>query len=361
MRNDRPVTAEAMPHAGRTSRPGVVPAGPARQHPASDGAGPAAGSLPPRPEEIAALRGFSRFYTRKLGLLEDTLLDSELSLTDARILFELAARGRCVAVDLVRELRIDPGYLSRRLSSLARRGLLNRSRDPDDRRRVALALSDRGRTSFERLDTASNAQVGELLARLPGRARGELLAALRAVERLLEPAAPPKGPQPDDGITLRPHRVGDIGWVAHRHGVLYAQEYGWDGRFEALVAEIAARFVREFDPQSERCWIAELDGRPVGSVFLVRESATVARLRLLYVEPEARGRAIGGRLVEACIAFAREHGYRELVLWTNDVLVSARRIYEAAGFRLVAEQRHHSFGKDLVGQDWALRLDDPAT
>ena len=303
----------------------------------------------PTPDQIARLRRFSRFYTRKLGLLQHTLLDSELSLTEARVLYELAAGQACVASVLARAMRVDPGYLSRRLSALVRRGLVSRAGTDIDRRRRTLALTPAGRAVFADLDAAANTQVAQMLAPLADDARAELVGAMGDIERLLEPDA--LAP-----VVLRGHRVGDIGWVTHRQGLLYAQEYGWDASYEALVAEIAARFVREFDPRHERCWIAEIEGRVVGSVFLVRESPAVARLRLLYVEPVARGRAIGRRLVDECIAFARAHGYTRLVLWTNDVLVSAGRIYRAAGFRLVREEAHHAFGKDLVSQDWELAL-----
>jgi DNA-binding MarR family transcriptional regulator/N-acetylglutamate synthase-like GNAT family acetyltransferase len=304
------------------------------------------------PDPIEAVRRFSRFYTQQLGLLDDGLLDSEFSLTQSRILYELAHRDGLTATGLARELSIDAGHLSRILKRFEVRGLLRRKPSPADARQALLALTAAGRAAFAPLDRGSRAQIEQLLAPLASDARAELQRAMQAIERLLgAPAAAPAVP-----YLLRPHQVGDIGWIAHRQGLLYAEEYGWDESFEALVAEIAARFVKRFDAARERCWIAEREGAIVGSVFLVRQNQRVAKLRLLYVEPAARGLGIGARLTDECIRFARAKGYKTLTLWTNDVLVSARRIYQAAGFRLVKEERHHSFGKDLVGQNWSLAL-----
>jgi DNA-binding MarR family transcriptional regulator/GNAT superfamily N-acetyltransferase len=301
---------------------------------------------------VAALRRFSRFYTRQLGLLDEGLLASGFSLTEVRVLYELAHRDGLSAADLGRELALDAGYLSRILRRFQARGLLERSAQPGDARRSTLALTAKGRKTFSPLEAASNTQAAALIAHLDAGAQAELRAAMASVERLLSPAAK-AAPEP---IVLRPHQAGDIGYVAHRQGLLYAREYGWDETFEALVAEIGARFVRKFDPKWERCWIAEQGARIVGSVFLVRKSVRVAQLRLLYVDPAARGQGLGARLVDECIRFARAKGYRQMVLWTNDILHAARHIYESRGFVLQSLERHRSFGKDLVGQHWALTL-----
>jgi DNA-binding MarR family transcriptional regulator/GNAT superfamily N-acetyltransferase len=303
---------------------------------------------------VAAVRRFSRVYTRQLGLLDEHLLASEFSLTEVRVLFELAHRDGLAAADLVRDLGLDAGYLSRILRRFGAAGLVRRSRARDDARRSVLTLSARGRAAFAPLERTSSEQVAALLERMHPDEQRDLVASMARIERALTSSAP--GAQGAVPITLRHHRVGDIGWIAHRQGLLYAQEYGWDQSFEALVAEIGARFVREFDPKSERCWIAEQGGHIVGSVFVVRKSARIAQLRLLYVEPSARGQGIGQRLVGECIAFARTNGYRKLSLWTNDVLDAARHIYAAAGFVLVKKERHRSFGKSLVGQHWDLTL-----
>lgn len=301
--------------------------------------------------QIETVRAFNRFYTRQLGLLEAGLLNSPFSLTEGRILYELAHGEGLSAAALARELRRDPGYLSRLVNRLARAGMVGRTRSASDRRRSILTLTPAGKAAFGRLDQASRDQVAGMLANLDGGERNRLVAAMAAVRRLL-------GDRPAEPVTyvLRPLRSGDIGWITHRQGLLYASEYGWNEEFEALAARILADFVTGFDPRREAAWIAERDGEVVGSVFVVRQTDEVAKLRLLYVEPSARGLGIGRRLVAECVAFARARGYRTLTLWTNDVLTSARRIYEAAGFRLVGEDRHHSFGKDLVGQNWERAL-----
>jgi DNA-binding MarR family transcriptional regulator/GNAT superfamily N-acetyltransferase len=303
-------------------------------------------------QTVAALRRFSRFFTRQLGLLDEHLMDSGHSLTEVRVLYEIAHRTEPAAADLVRELVLDAGHLSRLLRRLAARGLLRQRGDAADRRRSVLALTAAGRKAVAALDSAASAQAAALIAHLDAGRAAELRAALRTIEGALSPSerAPP------EPIVLRAHQVGDIGWIAHRQGLLYAQEHGWDQTFEALVAEIGAKFVRGFDPTRERCWVAEQGGRIVGAVFVVRKSARVAQLRLLYVEPAARGQGLGARLVDECIAFARAKGYRTLMLWTNDVLHAARRLYEARGFALDKQQRHRSFGKALVGQFWTLAL-----
>lgn len=299
---------------------------------------------------VAAVRRFNRFYTRQIGVLRQGLLDTPYSLAEARVLYELAHRDQPSASELGQALQLDPGYLSRMLRGFERGGLLRRRPAPDDARRSLLSLTAAGCEAVAELESRSDADAAALLGTVGEAQRPRLLQAMAIIESLLEPGAEPRP------WLLRQHRPGDMGWITHRHGLLYAREYGWDGSFEALVAEITTAFVRKHDPARERCWLAERDGEILGSVLLVKDSKTVARLRLLLVEPAARGLGIGRRLVEECIRFAREAGYRKLTLWTNDVLVSARRIYEAAGFRLVEEERHHSFGQDLVGQTWELKL-----
>ncbi|GEO14155.1 bifunctional helix-turn-helix transcriptional regulator/GNAT family N-acetyltransferase [Microvirga aerophila] len=305
----------------------------------------------PSPEQIAQFRRFSRFYTRQIGLLDEGLLESEFSLTEVRVLYELAHRTGLTATELGRDLGLDRGYLSRLLKGFEARGLIKRIPIEGDGRQVLVALTDTGRSVFDPLNRASDAQVASILTALSPGERERLVQAMGTVERLLDPNTPS-----GNCYRLRSLQVGDVGWIAHRQGLLYAQEYGWDETFEALVAEIAASFVRSFDPTRERCWIAEREGEILGSVFLVRQSDEVAKLRLLYVEPHARGLGLGRRLVEECIGFARAKGYRTLTLWTNDVLLAARAIYKAEGFYLVKEEAHHSFGKDLIGQNWDLDL-----
>lgn len=305
---------------------------------------------PATPDQIDQVRRFNRFYTRQIGLLEERLHRSDYSLTEARVLYELAQGQAPTATDIARSLGLDAGYLSRILKKFDKRGFLTRLPCPEDRRQTRLALTDAGQAAFAPLNQASQDEVAGLLDDLPPDRRAALIGALSKTQAVLgdPPAAVP--------YLLRPHRTGDIGWITHRQGLLYAEEYGWDETYEALVAEILGGFVKQFDPRCEASWIAERDGEIVGSVFLVRASAEIAKLRLLYVEPSVRGLGLGRRLVEECIRFARAKGYWTLTLWTNDVLVSARRIYQAAGFRLIEEERHHSFGHDLVGQNWDLDL-----
>lgn len=301
--------------------------------------------------DILAVRAFNRFYTRLVGALDEQLLGSGFSLPEARLIYELAARGETTAADLAADLSLDPGYLSRLVRALADRGLVARTPSANDGRETLLALTPAGMAAFAPLEQKSNDAVGALLAPLTEPARRDVVAATRTITRAFAPsdkAAPT--------TVLRRHQPGDIGWVTHRQGKLYAEEYGWDETYEALVAEILAAFVKNFDAHRERAWIAEVDGAISGSVFLVKQSDAIAKLRLLYVEPAARGQGLGKRLVEECIAFARGTGYRTLTLWTNDVLSAARHIYEQAGFRLVSQGRHKSFGKDLVGQTWELAL-----
>jgi DNA-binding MarR family transcriptional regulator/GNAT superfamily N-acetyltransferase len=300
---------------------------------------------------VASVRRFSRFYTQRIGALEEGLLKSAFSLTEVRVLYELAHRERPTAAALARDLGLDAGYLSRILGRFARRGFVRRTPSDTDARRSLLELTDRGAKTIGPLEARSSEEIRGLLGALSDADQTRLVQAMGTVETLL-------GARPGEAAAyvLRPHRPGDVGWVVHRHAALYAQEYGWNEEFEALVAEVGAKFIRDYDPQRERCWIAERDGEPVGSVFLVNKSKTVAQLRLLLVEPGARGLGIGKRLVEECVRFARQAGYRKIMLWTNSVLHAARRIYEAAGFRLVSEQPHRSFGKALVGQTWELEL-----
>lgn len=278
-------------------------------------------------------------------------LDSPFSLTEARVLYELAHREGPTAAALAVELGLDAGYLSRILRAFEQRGFLQRARSKADGRRAHLRLTARGRKAFAPLDTRSRDDVAALLGRLPAARQQRLVEALQTVEEVLGGTAERAGP-----YVLRGHQAGDLGWVVHRHAVLYAEEYGFNEAFEALVATVVADFVRRFDPRRDHCWIAEKDGAPVGSVFCVHRSARVAQLRLLLVEPTARGSGLGARLVDECIRFARSAGYRTLTLWTNSVLVAARRIYQAAGFRLIRSERHRSFGRDLVGETWELRL-----
>lgn len=278
-----------------------------------------------RPESV---RAFNRFYTRQIHLLQESILDSPLSLTEARVLFELAQTEQTTATALTAQLGLDPGYLSRILDAFARKGYLKKQ-PGNDRRQRELKLTAAGRKAFQSLDKKSHQEAAAMLAKLSEPDQSTLIAAMKTIENIL-------APKPQAPYTLRSHRPGDIGWITHRHGVLYAQEYGWDEKFEALVAGIAQKFIENFEPQHERCWIAEQDGSIIGSVMIVKKTAAVAKLRLLYVEPTARGLGLGGRLVQECIQFAREKNYRKITLWTNSMLLAARRIYERAGFRLVA-------------------------
>lgn len=302
---------------------------------------------------VAAVRRFSRFYTRRIGLLHEGLLGGPLSLTEGRLVWELAQAETLTAKELSAGLDLDSGYLSRLLRGLEERGLIEKRPSMADGRQVLLSLTPAGRDAYAAMDARSREEIGAMLGRLSPPQRHQLAEALGTAERLLGGGEPAKPAVP---YILRPPRPGDMGWVVHRQGALYAQEYGWDESFEALVAEIVAGFVRNFDPKRERCWIAEREGRVVGSVFLVHHNDKVAKLRLLYVEPDARGLGIGRRLVEECIGFARQVGYARMTLWTNDILVAARRIYQAAGFRRVAAERHRSFGHDLIGENWELEL-----
>ncbi len=300
---------------------------------------------------VEGVRRFNRFFTRRIGVLREGLLHSPYSLAEARVLYEVAHGEGLTASDLARDLGLDPGYLSRILARFEGRGLLERVPSEADGRRRLLRLTAAGEDAFSELDRRSREEVAGMLRGLSEGDQDRLLDATRTVEEVFgEDGSPP------EPFLLRRHEPGDMGWVVQRHGELYYREYGWDERFEALVARIVADFVDGYDPEGERCWIAEVGGKNVGCVFVVRHSDEVAKLRLLLVEPEARGMGLGARLVEECVRFARDRGYGKLVLWTNSVLTSARRIYEEQGFELVEEEEHHSFGADLVGQNWELEL-----
>jgi DNA-binding MarR family transcriptional regulator/N-acetylglutamate synthase-like GNAT family acetyltransferase len=304
-------------------------------------------------DRIEAVRYFNRFYTRQIGVLREGLLHSPYSLTEARILFELAHRDHLTASDLCRELGLDAGYLSRILARLEQQGLVDRVRSETDGRQRLLRLTPEGEKAFAPLDQRARDEVGEMLNELSEGDQERLLKAIHTIENLLDKG---KGFKFSEPFFLRSHEPGDMGWIIHRHGALYAQEYGWDERFEALVAQIVADFIDHYNPARERCWIAEMDGEIVGSVVVVQAGETVAKLRLLLVEPRVRGLGLGTRLVKECIRFARRSGYQKLMLWTNSVLVEARHIYQKSGFTLIAQEAHRSFGHDLIGETWELVL-----
>jgi DNA-binding MarR family transcriptional regulator/GNAT superfamily N-acetyltransferase len=304
-------------------------------------------------QRVEAARRFNRFYTRQIGVLREGAYRSPFSLTEVRVLYELAHRDKPTATALGRELGLDTGYLSRMLRGFERRGLVLKTRSAADGRQSHLSLTVQGRKVFAPLNARSHAEVAALLGGLSAAAQTRVVGAMQTIERLLgDPAEPP----PPVAYLLRPPQPGDLGWVVHRHGAVYAQEYGYDEQFEALVAEIVAHFVQRHNAKRERCWVAEQGGEVVGSVFLVERSRTVAQLRLLLVEPKARGSGLGTRLLSECVRFARQTGYRKITLWTQSELRAARRLYEAAGFRVVRRERNHSFGKDLVSETWELDL-----
>lgn len=303
-------------------------------------------------ERTEIVRRFNRFYTRQIGVLHEHLLDSAFSLTEVRILYELAHRQQLTSADLCRELGLNAGYLSRVIAGFEKQGLIAKTRSPTDARATQLQLTEQGQRTLAPLVDASRREVAAMLERLPPAAQQELVAAMEQIQGLLGEPWPSASPS----YILRNPQPGDMGWIIHRQAVLYAQEYGWNSEYEALVAEILAKFVREFNPARERCWIAEKDGTVIGSVFIVHQDDTTAKLRLLYVDPCARGLGIGSRLVDECLRFSRQVGYTKMVLWTNSILTDARRIYDRAGFQLVEEEAHHSFGKDLIGQVLAREL-----
>jgi DNA-binding MarR family transcriptional regulator/GNAT superfamily N-acetyltransferase len=301
--------------------------------------------------QISAVRAFNRFYTRKLGVLDQQLLKSPFSLSEARVLYELANRENPAAKQIGIELGLDPGYLSRIIQNFDENGLITRMPLPSDRRQYQLGLTAKGREAFAKVNRSSHDDVAAMLATLPRGEGQRLIAAMAVIERLLgasDVASPP--------ATLRDPRPGDMGWVVQSHGSLYASEYGFDSSFEGLVAEIAAKFLSSFDASRERCWIADIDGVQAGSVFLVRHTDDVAKLRLLLVDPAGRGQGLGQRLVAESIAFARQCGYRKITLWTQSILLAARKIYQDAGFVLMATEPHRSFGQSLIGETWERKL-----
>jgi DNA-binding MarR family transcriptional regulator/GNAT superfamily N-acetyltransferase len=300
--------------------------------------------------QVDAIRGFNRFYTRKIGVVDGTA-SSPFSLAEARVLYELAHRERPTATDIRKELGLDAGYMSRILRDFERRKLVTRERSKTDEREKFLSLTAKGRRAFAPLDERSNRDVAAMLEELSPAERKELVDSAETMRRLL-------GDQPEPRVPylLRPHHPGDLGWVVHRQAILYAQDYGWDETYEALAAEIVAQFIRNYDAKRERCWIAEKDGARVGAVFVAKASDEVAKLRLLHVEAEARGLGIGKRLVEECVRFAQQAGYQKITLWTQSILYAARHIYEQVGFRIVHQEQHHSFGKDLTAETWELVL-----
>jgi DNA-binding MarR family transcriptional regulator/N-acetylglutamate synthase-like GNAT family acetyltransferase len=306
-------------------------------------------------QRIDTVRRFNRFYTRQIGVLHEGWLSSPFSLTEARVLYELAHWEKPTATEVANELGLDAGYLSRILSAFEKRRLVEKTPSEADGRQTLLALTKEGNKAFGPLEAGTIEQVGAMMESLAERDRGRLIGAMQTIQRLLGASAESEQTAKTPYM-LRPHQSGDMGWVVHRQGVLYAQEYGYDETFEALAAEIVAKFIQNYDAKRERCWIAERDGEIVGSVFLVVGSKTVAKLRLLYVEPVVRGLGIGGRLVSECVRFARQAGYKKIRLWTQSELDAARHIYKKAKFHVVEKKRHHSFSKDLVAETWELAL-----
>jgi DNA-binding MarR family transcriptional regulator/ribosomal protein S18 acetylase RimI-like enzyme len=302
-------------------------------------------------QQVAAVRAFNRFYTRKLGVLDQQLLKSPFSLSEARVLYELAHRDDLSAKQIGAELGLDAGYLSRIVQNFDEGGLITREPLPSDRRQYRLALTAKGRQTYAELERSMQDEVAAMLATLPHDGKARLTGAMATIERLLGGAGGPPSP-----AVLREPRPGDMGWVVQSHGAFYAREYGFDSSFEGLVAEITAKFLASFDASRERCWIADIDGTQVGSIFLVRHTDDVAKLRLLLVEPAGRGQGLGQRLVGECVAFAKACGYRRITLWTQSNLVAARKIYQEAGFKLVASEPHRSFGQSLIGETWELEL-----
>jgi len=306
--------------------------------------------------DVDEVREFNRFYTRKIGLLGKHLPATDLSLPEARVLYELAGDEERTAAELVRLLKMDKAHLSRILARLRGRGLIHSRVSPQHAKRRLLTLTGAGRRTFAAADQGTRAAMDEVLRPLDPDARRRLLGAMREIRALFGADVR------DAGVRLRALAPGDLGWIAHRQGLLYQREYGWDWTYEGLVCELLAEFVARFDRAREDAWVAEQSGAPVGSVFLMKsEGEDTARLRLLYVEPSARGRGVGRTLVHTCIERARALRYRRITLWTNDVLLAARRIYQGAGFQLSEERAHHSFGQDLVGQTWTLELTPPMT
>jgi len=300
---------------------------------------------------IGKIREFNRFYTRIIGVLREGLLHSPYSLTEARVIFEIAHRDNITATNLCREIGLDHGYLSRILSRFEKQKIIERIVSVEDKRHRFLSLTDIGRKAFEQLDSRSSDEIADLLNNLDEMDQLKLLGSMNTIESILDKELKYANP-----FILRYHRPGDMGWITYRHGILYSQEYGWNEEFEAAVAQIVADFVKNYNPDRERCWIAEMGEEPVGSVFIVQENDETAKLRLLLVEPKARGLGLGNKLVEECVRFSRQCGYKKIVLWTNSVLLGARRIYEKNGFTFAEQDKHHSYGHDLIGETWELIL-----
>jgi DNA-binding MarR family transcriptional regulator/GNAT superfamily N-acetyltransferase len=303
-------------------------------------------------DRVAAVRRFNRFYTQRIGLLQEGVYKSDFPLTHARVLYEIIHRDKPTAAEIAKDLGLDTGYLSRILRGFEARGLIVRETAAHDGRQNLLSVTPRGRKSFAPVEAETNQEVAELLTGRSDAAQIKLVDAMATIETLL-------GPQPQIPYILRPPRPGDMGWIVSRHGAIYSGEYGWNDRIESYTAEVVAAFMRKHDPQRERCWIAERAGQTIGCVFLVADeenSEAIARLRLLLVEAEARGLGIGARLVDECIRLAREARYRKITLWTHSILTAARSIYQRAGFKLVATKAHNEFGPRLVGETWELEL-----
>ena len=308
----------------------------------------------PKPDvngQVSTLRAFNRFYTRKIGVV-DGMASSPFSLAEARVLYELAHREKPTATDIRKELGLDAGYMSRILRGFERRKLVAREQSKTDERQRFLSLTAKGRRAFAPLDQRSNRDVAAMIEAVSPAERNRLIAAVETVRRLLgDKTEPVRTP-----YLLRMHQPGDMGWIVYRQAILYAEEYGWDGSYEALASEIVAEFIKNYDPKWDRAWVAEKDGERVGAVLVAKESDEIAKLRLLHVEPQARGFGIGKRLVEECIRFARQAGYQKMTLWTQSILHAARHIYKQAGFHVVREEKHHSFGKNLTAETWELKL-----
>ena len=304
---------------------------------------------------VEAVRRFNRFYTKQIGVLQEGLLKSDLSLTEVRVLYELAHRSDPTATIVADELGLDPGYLSRILRRFEKKRLIEREPSASDGRQSILRLTKPGHEGFGALNARADNQIREMLSTLSEGRKQRLVQAMNIIEEVLAPSS-----DRDRSFILRMHQPGDMGLIVHRHGILYATEYRWDERFEALVARVTADFIENFDPKRERCWIAEKNGEIVGCVFLVKKTERVAQLRLLLVEPAARGLGLGSRLVDECVRFARQAGYRKIFLWTNKVLTAARHIYKKAGFHVTHEERHRLFGDEQIGQTWKLEVSKPA-
>jgi DNA-binding MarR family transcriptional regulator/GNAT superfamily N-acetyltransferase len=312
-------------------------------------------TVPDREGRIAAVRRFNRFYTRQLGVRRKTYLDSPYSLGEARVLYEIASGGSPTASDIGRALDLDAGYLSRTLRNFEKRGLIQRKASASDARQSHLALSQRGRKAFAPLEQRSQHETGAMLGWLAPADQARLIAAMNTIETLLGGTTPDHPPQQHQ-YTLRAPKPGDFGWIVKRHAELYAEEYGWIEPFEGLCGQIVADFVNKYDPKRERCWIAEMDGKNVGSIMLVKDSENVARIRMLLVDPKARGLGLGARLTDECIRFARRAGYKKITLWTHRVLTAARHIYEKAGFKLMRSEQHRSWGRPVASEHWDLEL-----